>query len=935
MKVHIIYDIYDHSKNTVAECSNFLDFMKDEFKTFPKNARIYHNTWHKDNDITDDLVSDNNYADSLDGEIIVVIYPAVIDWIVVAAVASIVSLTASLYMYMTMPKPSLSAVGSSNNDLSSRQNQPRLGGRIPEIFGTLRAVPDMISPAFVYYDENDVEIEECLMVVGRGYYQVHDAKDDTTSILDIEGAAASFYNPNTSLVGTPFFKIGDTFTDPPLLTLKSKAINGQTLEIPNEQLIESDKITFSYPNKIKANDVATDFTTLFTNTDVIGIYGAEFLIPDVSLSANTTLTTSKHVVFTSPVDISDPQNFGKIVIANALVKVTTEVPPVPPATDPTYVDNYYDLSGRFSISSVTKTPVSGGFTYDLTLSNVSTVNPNWNYLDENKTVTTFLTFSDNINSINLNGTYQIDSVSAQEILLTNPSSINNDWLKLTTLQTGETETKADGIRLDKIANNWVGWFNFELDNTDTLIFNINFPNGLFYQDSKGGVWDDIAKLRIQYQYIDSDNTPYGTIYDVDWTETAANKASFNRTKRIELPVLGRVRFRIARTDPAQNGKTQNSSKIKDVYAASKSNLLHYRDATVVRTKTLGTGGALALKERKFNCLVTRKLQLNGTGALTPTNSAAQALISLALDSRNGRRSLAEVDITQILAVESEIIAYFGNSLASEFSYTIDDDNLSFEEIAGMVASTVFCEAYRFGSKLRWHFEKPQDSSVMLFNHTNTTPNSLTKTKNFGINNNYDGVEVEYTSPDDDTRITYVASDVLNPTNAMSIKTSGIRSEEQAKTRAWREWNKLKYQNLSVEFEALEESELLARMDRILVADSTKITTIDGEVLAVDGLRLSLSQELPAMGDYVIYLQLPNRTVDIVSCSAIDLYTVQLTRMPTVNLAIGRAMYQIVLATEAPPQAFLMTELKPQGIMTNTLTCVNYDSRYYQNDHDYF
>jgi len=306
-----------------------------------------------------------------------------------------------------------------------------------------------------------------------------------------------------------------------------------------------------------------------------------------------------------------------------------------------------------------------------------------------------------------------------------------------------------------------------------------------------------------------------------------------------------------------------------------------------------------------------------------------------LDPKNGRMGLSEIDVAQILAEEQSVIDYFGNLKAAEFSYTFDDNNLSFEEMAGMIASTIFCEAYRYGSKLRLRFEGPQDNSVLLFNHTNKAPNSEKRTKSFGIDNNYDGVEVEYTSPSDDTRITYVATDDSNPINTLKIKTSGIRSDEQAKTRAWREWNKLKYRNMSVEFEAWEESELLARMDRILVADNTTIETIDGEVEAVDGLRLYLSQPIPQSGDYNIYLQLPNATVDIVPCTYLDEYSVQLTRMPLVNLAIGRATYQLILSSSPAPKPFLMTELRPQSKMTNILTCINYDSRYYQNDLDFF
>lgn len=59
-------------------------------------------------------------------------------------------------------------------------------------------------------------------------------------------------------------------------------------------------------------------------------------------------------------------------------------------------------------------------------------------------------------------------------------------------------------------------------------------------------------------------------------------------------------------------------------------------------------------------------------------------------------------------------------------------------------------------------------------------------------------------------------------NPLKITTTGIRNEEQAKTRAWREWMKVLYKAFLCEFEALDESELLLRNDAILIADNRGI-----------------------------------------------------------------------------------------------------------------
>ena len=129
--------------------------------------------------------------------------------------------------------------------------------------------------------------------------------------------------------------------------------------------------------------------------------------------------------------------------------------------------------------------------------------------------------------------------------------------------------------------------------------------------------------------------------------------------------------------------------------------------------------------------------------------------------------------------------------------------------------------------------------------------------------------------------------------------------------------------------------MLARNDRILVADNTKLNTIDGEVVAANGLILELSQPVP-VGNYDIYLQLPDASVDIIPCVQVDEWSIQLTRMPLINLSIGKAFYQLIsVIDDKTKNAYLVTEVRPQGKMTNTLTCVNYDARYYEKDHEFF
>ncbi|MFS9531846.1 hypothetical protein Q6247_27310, partial [Klebsiella pneumoniae] len=75
--------------------------------------------------------------------------------------------------------------------------------------------------------------------------------------------------------------------------------------------------------------------------------------------------------------------------------------------------------------------------------------------------------------------------------------------------------------------------------------------------------------------------------------------------------------------------------------------------------------------------------------------------------------------------------------------------------------------------------------------------------------------------------------------------------------------------LQCEFEALDESELLLRNDAILIADNRGDLTQDGEIRGVDGLFLTTSQPcfFEKGQDHYIYVQLPDKTVDMIPCVA--------------------------------------------------------------------
>ncbi|ENW41151.1 TPA: hypothetical protein RP450_001126 [Acinetobacter baumannii] len=939
-KVIIVPDVYDRSTWSEADVEDVLAYIYQQFDVWPENAKIYHNHIAESCDVTPNhpkrINAQLEHIQTLEGKFFVVIEPAepisLAMWVFYAIVAATTAY--SLYTVLTMPKPQAPVAGSSNNELAQRSNQARLNGRIPDIFGRVRSYPDLIAQTYTIYKDG-IEIEECLMCIGRGYYQILDMRDGDTDVANIAGTSVSVYDPFTSIIGTPIYQVGESFTELPKFVRNSASINGQTLELPNNAVLESSNVWFQSPNLIKATGL--DFTQYFAATDRVALSGAVYGVQNVNLSGSIMVNEDKIVIIESSTNIDNPNLFKGLQLTGALVEIET-TSGTPPVTE----TNTRDLSGQFVVSGVTKTVITGGFHYEITLSNPEKANANWSYVDSSYTITAGASLNRNTNSITLDDTYTINSVTADTIALVNPSAINSEWDKLLTLPDQSTQGQEVLVRFDAVSNKYVGWFNFDMPEATQAVFNFFFPNGLFYQDSKGGVWEEKITVIIELQAIDSNGDPVGSITTINQEIKANNKSQFGKTIYIDLPTVGSFRFRLSRTTATQAGKTQDTCKIKSVYGMADSDISDYGNVTVVRSRTVATDGALSIKERKLNCLVNRKLPLDGTGPLQVTRSAGQALINLALDEHIGRRTSTEVDIAQINAEIAKVNAYFGSDLMSEFNYTIDDDNLSFEEIAGMVASAAFCEPYRFGSLTRLKFEQPQENAVLLFNHRNKVPLTEKRSYTFGVQKDYDGVELEYTSDVDDARVKYIIPEDTTPKNPLKITTTGIRNEAQAKVRAWREWNKLRYKYMSCEVEVLDESELLIRNDRILNADNTVVDTQDGEIESVDGLIVKTSQPctFDVGSDYFIHLQISNATVDMVPCTAgEDKYHVVLSRPPVQPLVVAadryvKTLYTLVRADQTEVQAFMLEELTPQTQMTNTLKASNYDARFYERDHDF-
>lgn len=917
------------------------DFIMEYFSEWPETAHLYYKEVCEQNDVTPKSPEDVERLGKLEGRFFLVIYPAGPVFVAVA-VAIIAVVAIAFLLQPSIPTPSIRIPNQSanrqdsspNNDLSERVNRPRVNGRIPDIFGQVRSTPDLIAVPYRVY-ENHQEIEIGYLCVGRGEYDISEVKDGETLVSEIAGTTVEIFAPSTSPNSgdAPQLRIGTAISEDVVKAVEISGVNGQTLRAPNaDSVVGNSDIKFVYPDTIQINSASDiDFTDYFGASDSLTISGTSYsgdVDPFTQTGVSVKFTYAGEIVFQTGDPTQDFEAGDTLTIADA---------------SRTDGSNPVDLAGSYTISSVNSTTI--------TLDNPSSVNSDWNTLDlwsgdETGFDDSDIGVSEGTRSGDLNGTYTILSVGSTTIALSNPAAVNSDWYKLNELT--DDETPYGSPTLSTSGNKWVGPFFIDVTDLEEVYSNFIALNGLYKDNGTQQVrFDVVVELEVTPVDANGDATGSAETFQGTIQGSATLRDARAITIKANPTFTGRCKVRARRVTNADleyNGTVIDTIKWQKVYGISPITETHFGNVTTAFTKTYATTGATSVKERKLNMLATRKLptRISGstfTSSLTATKSVDEILSFICLDQYIGNRIASEIDFDSIYDTVDTIEAYFGSSDAVEFSYTFDNDNISFEETVAAVAEAVFCQAYRQGNQIKLKFEQATEDSTLIFNHRNKSPGSEKRSIRFGNQDNHDGVELEYVSPDDDILITYYIPTDRSAVNPRQVETLGIRTDSQAFWHAWRVWNKIQYQNTITEFEALQEAATSIIRDRILVADNTRPETQDGDVQAQSGLTLTLSQDITfeAGKSYVIFLQHYDGTVESINITAGNKANqVILANAPKLALSVdeslyARATYVIVPDDDPRTQAFLLAEKDPQDTFSYTLTAVNYSPLYYQQD----
>lgn len=253
------FDLAAYRGVTATGGVTLLDLLQDEFPVWPETARLYRGTVAVENDVTPTTEAEVAALDgTTEGDYWVVVYPGDPVTALVTIVATLAIMVAVLLLMPAIPVPAGATAGSSNNSLSDRVNKPRLNGRVADIFGKVRSIPDLLAvPYKTFKDHREVEV--AYLCVGRGAYVIADICDDNTPVSEIEGMQVEVYGPSTSpLSGAPpQLSIGAPITEELLDVRRSTAVNGQTLYPQNyKRLVATDNVRAENSTQFKIRDTA-------------------------------------------------------------------------------------------------------------------------------------------------------------------------------------------------------------------------------------------------------------------------------------------------------------------------------------------------------------------------------------------------------------------------------------------------------------------------------------------------------------------------------------------------------------------------------------------------------------------------------------------------------------------------------------------------------
>jgi hypothetical protein len=542
----------------------------------------------------------------------------------------------------------------------------------------------------------------------------------------------------------------------------------------------------------------------------------------------------------------------------------------------------------------------------------------------------------------LSGIYTVTSISAVDVSFTVDGTVN-PWLGITTsvpLLPGDISTTGP---YNKVAVSWSNWFTMDKIKATRVLANFGAQSGM-YKDGGNKKSSASVTIRLEYQALDANGSPIGPAYSADGTVSgrSSDQTGVSIVGALPTPSTFRARARrVTDKDLDFEGQVIDDVSFDNLYAQIPDTTPDYGNRTTVHTARRQTPRATSIKAPKLALIVTERLyKYLGNGVfdtvLTNNTQAVQSLIRLLRDPVCGGLNLTVSTMDRLLAVQSEVEAYFGSAQAGQFCYTFDSFDVTMQDIINTVAEAIFCRAYREGSAILLDFDRPRMGPEMVFTHRSKAPGEKW-TRAFNTRDQYDSLKFSYIDPATNTKETItIPADGGLKTETYDSK--GIRDYKQAYWAAYRRYQRNLLNRVLVEFTAMEEG-VFARPGRaISVVKGSRVSPFDGYVVAVDGLTVVLSQnvEFTPGQEHSLVLKRRDGSVQSVGVTpGANSRTVVMTSAPQEAIYTGNEALKTEFSFGSEDrhnaQMMVVSTVEPGSDRTVRITGYNYTDDYYAYD----
>lgn len=490
---------------------------------------------------------------------------------------------------------------------------------------------------------------------------------------------------------------------------------------------------------------------------------------------------------------------------------------------------------------------------------------------------------------------------------------------------------------------WVGWFQLPTL-CDEIWCHFQFPQGLRTQDGK--TW--FRDWQIQIQETDSDGNETGSIIEYDYTRSARTLDPLFQTVKIDDITQGYYRIRAAMTSVDGENIDQDQLKWEAAQSIRYYDGARFGDVTLLEINTKATEYASAQSSREINADVTRKLPTwTEAGGYDGTLTASERFADAILYTLHvvGKVPLESIDLEGLYEIQEDLDAR--NTELGEFNYSFDDEGISLGDRISTICNCVRVLPYREGQVWKFVREEAKETAVAVFNRRNiASGENQSQMYQFRQPDEYDGVIVSYTDPDDNSVYEVYRKCNANGTitdsedieNPNEFELTGCRSELQAIDRAELEARRILYQRITVTDTVLTDGFYVNIGDRVRWVDIYDTAVSDGEIIGQDGDIYETSEEIDWDGTedhYVIVTDADGYPSEPTLVTQIDSTHFQAT-LSSITLAnweeiqVG-SRYVLGTADDTSATDFVVKSKTPQSTGLVELELINYDERLFEED----